>query len=62
MTAAEKKKALRHVQGGAEKAKVAVENRDTRILVALGLGLSIREVATAAGLSPARVHQIRHGK
>ncbi len=62
MTAAEKKKVLRWVRRASEKAKIAAGHRDTMILDALEDGCTIREVATEAGLSPARVHQIRHGR
>ncbi len=58
---AEKKQALRRVSRSAEKATVAAHERDVSIQDAL-LVASIREVAEAAHLSPARVHQIRHGK
>jgi AcrR family transcriptional regulator len=59
---ATKKQHLRYVRNGSEQAKNAAATRDNRIRDALEMGLSIREVAAAAGLSPARVHQIRHGK
>ena len=57
----EKKKVLRRVRRASEQAKIAKESRDGWIHEALEL-CSVREVATAAELSPARVHQIRHGK
>lgn len=58
---AEKKQALRHVRRTSTAAKLASERRDAAIHHALDSS-SIREVAEAASLSPARVHQIRHGK
>jgi adenine deaminase len=59
---AAQKKALRWVGRASEKAKLASGYRDSMIRDALEEGCSIREVAAAANLSPARVHQIRHGK
>ncbi len=56
------KQHLRRVRNGAEQAKGAAATRDARILAALESGLSLRQVALAAGLSPARIHQIRHGR
>lgn len=56
-----KRKALRKVELMSERSTLAAKARDMAILDALG-SASIREVATAAGLSPARVHQIRHGR
>ncbi len=53
---------LRRVRNGSAQARGATETRDNRIRAALDYGLSIRAVAEAAGLSPARVHQIRHGR
>ncbi len=58
---AEKKRAMRKVSRAAETAAVAARVRNVAITDALELG-SIREVAEAAGLSPARIHQIRHGR
>jgi len=37
----------------------ARKSRDAKILLALAMGFSVREVAEAFGLSPARVCQIR---
>ncbi len=62
MTPAVKMRLLRWVKNSSDKSKAAAEYRDEMICEALADGLSIREVAAAAGLSPARVHQIRHGK
>jgi hypothetical protein len=53
--------ALRHVGFAAKKAKAASEARDQAIVYSLEFATT-REVAAAAGLSPARIHQIRHGK
>jgi hypothetical protein len=58
---AEKKQALRWVKRSSDKAKVAAANRDDMIRDALEF-CSLREVGEAAGLSPARIHQIRHGR
>jgi hypothetical protein len=52
---------LRRVQRLAERAKTVSAQRDEAIRQALGI-CSIRETAKAADLSPARIHQIRHGK
>lgn len=57
-----KKQILNKVRHGSKQAKDATLLRDHRIREALDLGMSIREVAAAADLSPARIHQIRHGK
>jgi hypothetical protein len=57
----EKRKALRHVARSAEKSRLAAAERDASILEALELA-SMRQVAESAGLSPARIHQIRHGR
>jgi translation initiation factor 2 alpha subunit (eIF-2alpha) len=56
-----KKDSLRRVTRDADKAKEASWRRDKTICEALEHA-STREVAVAAGLSPARIHQIRHGK
>ncbi len=61
-TSAEKKKLFRSVRRAAEKATTASETRQAAIIAALEVGCSVRQVADAAGLSPARIHQIRHGK
>jgi hypothetical protein len=58
---AEKKQALRRVGRAAEKSRLAAAARDESILEALELA-SMRQVAESAGLSPARIHQIRHGR
>ncbi len=58
----QQKQALRWVRRAAEKSKLAAESRDTMIRDALDEGLSVRAVGAAANLSPARVHQIRHGR
>jgi AcrR family transcriptional regulator len=57
----EKKKALRRVTRSAEKSRLAAAERDLAIADALQYA-SMRQVAESAGLSPARIHQIRHGK
>lgn len=56
-----KKQALRRVTRSAEKLELAKAERDARIHDALELA-SVREVAAAADLSPARAHQIGHGR
>ncbi len=58
---AQKNRAMRKVTRTAEKATAAARDRNQSILDALEFG-SLREVADAAGLSPARIHQIRHGR
>jgi len=60
--ASAERQALRFVGKTAQRAKEASQNRDMMIRDALEVGCSIREVAKAADLSPARVHQIRHGR
>jgi hypothetical protein len=55
-------KALRQVRRAAVQSTLASERRDASIRDALNDGCTIRETAEAAGLSPARVHQIRYGK
>ncbi len=62
MTPRDKKQALRRVTTSAVRSKLAAESRDTLIREALEVGCSIREVAAEANLSPARIHQIRHGR
>jgi hypothetical protein len=44
------------------KAISASENRDNLIRQAHASGVTIRAIAAAAGLSPARIHQILHGR
>jgi hypothetical protein len=56
-----KTKALRGVSREAARAKLAIETRNAVIRHALETS-SVREVAVAAQLSSARVHQIRHGR
>jgi hypothetical protein len=56
-----KKQALRRAAQGTAKAIAASETRNAAILAALEF-CSVREVAAATGLSPARIHQIRHGR
>ncbi len=58
---AHKKRALVRVTRTAEKAKAASRDRNEAIIGALEFS-SLREVAQASGLSPARIHQIRHGR
>ncbi len=58
---AQKNRAMRKVTRTAAKASAAARDRNQSILDALEYG-SLREVADAAGLSPARIHQIRHGR
>ncbi len=58
---AAKSKALRAVKRTTVQADLAKERRDAAIRDALDEA-SVREVAEAAELSPARVHQIRHGR
>lgn len=55
-----KKAAARHraADRKAEEARLAFR---AAIMTALDSGATMREVGTAVGLSPARVHQIRHG-
>jgi hypothetical protein len=53
--------ALRRVDRLSTNAKKAAEQRDEAIREALK-SCSIRAVAEVASLSPARVHQIRHGR
>ena len=52
---------LDKVRRAAAKAASASAGRDAAIREAL-VTHSVRQVAEAAGLSPARVHQIQHGK
>ena len=42
-----------------EAKRKALRARDVRVVLALELGLTVREVAEAFGLSPGRVSQIR---
>jgi hypothetical protein len=56
-----KKQALRRAARATEAALVASIDRNAKISAALEFA-STREVALATGLSPARIHQIRHGK
>lgn len=58
---AEQKQALRDVKKMTVQADLAKERRDAAIRDALEV-CSVRVVAEAAELSPARVHQIRHGR
>ncbi len=58
---AAKSKALRDVKRTTVQLDLAKERRDAAIRDALDEA-SVREVAAAAELSSARVHQIRHGK
>lgn len=53
---------LTEVTQDATAAIVAATQRDTTIRAAHANGATIRAIATAAGLSPARVHQILHGR
>lgn len=53
---------LTAVTRAAAKAASALEARNVAIRAAHERGETIRAVAAAAGLSPARVHQILHGK
>jgi len=53
---------LTRVKWATDKARAAQQARDDQIRIALGEGHSVREVAVAAGLSPARIHQIQHGR
>jgi DNA-binding NarL/FixJ family response regulator len=62
LAASAKRLALRHVERKTSQSQEASHSRDHAIRDALEEGCSIREVAAAANLSPARVHQIRHGK
>lgn len=54
--------ALTEVTRAAQKAVSASQARDALIRQAHIEGSSIRSIATAAGLSPSRVHQILHGR
>lgn len=53
---------LTAVTRAADKAASALEARNAAILEASAAGETIRAIAAAAGLSPARVHQILHGR
>ncbi len=53
---------LAAVTRAARKAALAAQARDDAIRAACADGATIRAVAVAAGLSPARVHQILHGR
>ena len=55
-----KKAAARH-RAADRKADEARQAFRAAILTALDSGASMREVAAATGISPARVHQVRHG-
>lgn len=55
-------KHLSIVRRAATKAALAAQARDDAIRAAHAAGETIRAIAAAAGLSPARVHQILHGK
>lgn len=55
----EEREALAKVRRAAEKAALAAGERDATIREALKVS-SVRKVAEAAGLSPARIHQISH--
>ncbi len=46
----------------ANAATTAVVQRDSTICAAHASGATIRAIAAAASLSPARVHQILHGR
>ena len=54
--------ALRRVTRAADKAALALKDRDEAIRQAHADGSTIRAIAVAASLSSARVHQILHGK
>lgn len=53
---------LTKVRVAATKAVYAAQNRDDEIRKAHEQGETIRAIAQVAGLSPARVHQILHGR
>ena len=53
---------LAAVTRAAAKAASASQHRDDTIRAAHASGSPIRAIAKAAGLSPARVHQILHGR
>jgi len=53
---------LAAVTKAADKAASAFKARDTAICYAYVEGATIRAIAKAAGLSPARVHQIVRGE
>ena len=53
---------LTAVTRAAAKAASASQTRDVTIREAHAGGATIRAIALAAGLSPARVHQILHGR
>ena len=53
---------LRKVARAADKAVSASQNRDDTIRDAHQAGQTIRAIAAAAKISPARVHQILHGR
>ena len=50
------------VKRASDKLRVASEERDAAIREAVTEGLTMREVATAAGLTRGRVHQIVHAE
>ncbi len=50
------------VERAARKAALAAKARDDAIRAASASGETIRAIAVVAGLSPARVHQILHGR
>ncbi len=53
---------LASVAEAADKAVSALKDRNIEIMFAHREGASIRAIAAAASLSPARVHQILHGR
>ncbi len=53
---------LTGVKRAAHKAVLASRGRDDAIRLAHENGATIRAIAEAASLSPARVHQILHGR
>ncbi len=53
---------LARVAEAAEEAVAALKDRNIEIALAHSEGASIRAIAAVAGLSPARVHQILHGR
>lgn len=52
----------RRVTRSAGELALATQRREAAIKAAHAGGLTVREIASAAGLSAARIHQILHGK
>lgn len=53
---------LRRVRRAAQQAALAARERDKAIRAAHAAGATVRAIATEAGLSFQRVHQILHGR